>query len=121
VEQILSSHLQIILDRRTKFVGTKTFCAALKTVQVGIKSTKTRKHLQAHINTILFDISLPLMLITEQEFNLWNDNAIEFVRMQVDQSNYFNPKSIVKALVRSICSIKQFKGQKVSNYLQNYL
>lgn len=45
VEQILSSHLQIIMDRRSKFVGTKTFCSALKTVQVGIKQTRTRKHL----------------------------------------------------------------------------
>ncbi len=37
VESILRSHLQIIMDRRSKFVGTKTFCSALKTVQVGIK------------------------------------------------------------------------------------
>jgi hypothetical protein len=65
VQDLIQSHLKIILDKRTKFVGTKTFCSALKTVQVGIKYSKTRKFLQEHINTILFDISLPLMLITE--------------------------------------------------------
>lgn len=42
------------------------------------------------------------MLITESEYNLWNENPIEFVRLQVDQSNYFNPKLIVKSLVRAI-------------------
>jgi hypothetical protein len=46
------------------------------------------------------------MLITEQEYNLWTENPIEYVRLQVDQSNCFNAKAIVKTLVKSICSIK---------------
>jgi len=117
VGPILQSHLQLILDKRSKFVGTKALCAALKTVHVGIKYAKTRKYLQEHINSILFELSLPLMLITEQEFALWSENPIEFVRLQVDQSNYFNPKAMVKQLVKAVCSIKQAKGQKVSNYL----
>ena len=121
VGALLQSHLRIIMDKRAKFVGTKTLCAALKTVQVGIKYAKTRKFLQEHINTILFELSLPLMLISEQEYNIWNENPIEYVRLQVDQSNYFNPKAIVKTLVKSICSIKQARGQKVSPYLQSYL
>jgi hypothetical protein len=76
---------------------------------------------QDHINTILFEISLPLMLINESEYSLWSENAIEYVRLQVDQSNAFNVKQIVKTLVKSICGIKQTRGQKVSQYLQNYL
>jgi len=35
------------------------------------------------------------------------DNPIEYVRMQVDQSNPFNSKQIVKTLIKSICNIKQ--------------
>ena len=69
----------------------------------------------------MYEISLPLMLITQAEFELWTENSIEYVRMQVDQSNPFNTKHIVKLLVRSICGIKQNRKQKVSDYLQNYL
>lgn len=41
--------------------------------------------------------------------------------MQVDQSNPFNAKNIVKLLVKSVCGIKASRKQKVSEYLQNYL
>jgi hypothetical protein len=37
VIQILQLHLNIILQKRQAFVGTKTLCGALKTVQIGMK------------------------------------------------------------------------------------
>lgn len=46
------------------------------------------------------------MLINEHEFQLLTDNPIEYVRLQVDQSNPFNSKSIVKTMVKAICGIK---------------
>jgi len=69
----------------------------------------------------MYEISLPLMLITQTEYNLWGENPIEYVRMQVDQANTLNPKNIVKILVNSVCGIKTSKKQRVSQYLQNYL
>jgi hypothetical protein len=107
VGPVLQCHLAIIFAKRSKFVGTKTLCAALKTVQIGLKFGPTRKMINEHINVIMYEISLPLMLITQAEFELWTENSIEYVRMQVDQSNPFNTKHIVKLLVRSICGIKQ--------------
>lgn len=121
VQQLLASHLKIILAKRTNFVGTKTLCSALKTVQIGIKYQMTRRQIQEHINAILFEVSLPLMLMSQQEYELWQENPIEYVRMQVDQSNPYNCKSIVKLLVKCICGIKSSRKQKVSDYLQNYL
>lgn len=41
--------------------------------------------------------------------------------MQVDQSNPFNAKHIVKLLMRIICGVKSSRKQKVSDHLQNYL
>ena len=32
------------------------------------------------------------MLITEYEYTMWNDNAIEYVRLQVDSQNAWNVK-----------------------------
>ena len=121
VAALLQSHLKIILAKRTSFVGTKTLCAALKAVQIALKFQATRKLIREHINAILYEISLPLMLLSQNEYELWNENPIEYVRMQVDQQNQFNAKSIVKLLVRQICMIKSNRKQKVSEYLQNYL
>jgi hypothetical protein len=73
--------LKIILLKRTQFVGTKTLCAALKTVQISIKFGATRKQIQDHINAILFEISLPMMLMSQSEYELWSDNPVEYVRM----------------------------------------
>ena len=50
------------------------------------------------------------MLITQAEFDLWQENPIEYVRMQVDEANPLNSKIIVRNLVRMITGIKKSKG-----------
>jgi hypothetical protein len=101
-------------------VGTKTLCAALKTVQIGLKFKPTRMMIQDHINVILYEISLPLMLLSQGEYELWTENPIEYVRMQVDQSNPNNAKHIVKVLVKVICGIKPTRT-RISPHLEAYL
>lgn len=59
-----------------------------------------------HINAIMFEVSLPLMLMTQAEYEQYSNDPIEYVRLQADQSNPFNSKSIVKLLVKGICGIK---------------
>lgn len=58
---------------------------------------------------IMYEISLPLMLLSQSEYQLWSENPIEYVRLQVDQSNQFNSKNIVKLLVNQVCGIKTSK------------
>jgi hypothetical protein len=65
--------------------------------------------IQEHINVIMYEISLPLMLLSQSEYQLWSENPIEYVRLQVDQSNQFNSKNIVKLLVNQVCGIKTSK------------
>jgi hypothetical protein len=57
----------------------------------------------------MYEISLPLMLLSQSEYQLWSENPIEYVRLQVDQSNQFNSKNIVKLLVNQVCGIKTSK------------
>jgi hypothetical protein len=121
VGQILQLHLGIILQKRQAFVGTKTLCGALKTVQIGLKYSQTRKMIEQHINVILYEISLPLMLVSQNEFDLWQENSIEYVRMQMDESNPFNSKILVRNLVKQITGIRKSRKVKVGEYLQNYL
>lgn len=111
---ILQSHLNIVLAKKTNFVGTKTLSSALKLVTISLKTQRTRLMIQDKIGTLLYDVCLPLMLITQHEYMLWQENPIEYVRYQVDQSNTFNPKKQAKNLIKVICSIKQNKREKIS-------
>ena len=102
-------------------MGTKTLCGALRTVQIGMKYNVTRKMIEQHINVILYEISLPMMLISQNEFDLWQENPIEYVRMQMDEKNPFNSKMLVRILVKEITRIRKSGKVKVSDNLQNYL
>lgn len=77
--------------------------------------------IEQHINAILYEISLPLMLVSQNEFDLWQENQIEYVRMQMDETNPFNSKILVRNLVKQITGIRKSRKIKVSEYLQNYL
>ena len=40
--------------------------------------------MQEKIPYLLNEICIPMMLLTEQEFQIYQENPIEYVRMQVD-------------------------------------
>ena len=61
------------------------------------------------------------MLITEKEVQIWNENKIEFVRLQVDNTNQWNVKRTNQDLIKAICNIRQTRKVKISNYLTDYL
>lgn len=89
---LCTSHLKILLARKTQFVGTKTLNTALRFVATALGKARTRKLCQEHIQTILYELTLPLLLISQHEFELWNEDATEYVRLQVDRSNAHNVK-----------------------------
>ena len=37
--------------------------------------------IQEHVNAILYEVSLPLMLLTQSEYELFTENPIEYVRL----------------------------------------
>ena len=80
-----------------------------------------RKLCQEHLQTILFELTLPLLLISENEFQLWSENPVEYVRLQVDNSNSFNVKKVDEDMIQSICNIRQTRKNKISDNLTNYL
>lgn len=61
------------------------------------------------------------MLITQFEFQLWGENSVEYVRLQVDNSNAWNVKRTNQELIKTICNIRQTRKNKISEYLTNYL
>ena len=57
------------------------------------------------------------MLMTQEEGKLWAENQIEYVRMQIDLSNPWNVKRTNQDLIKSICSIKKSRKNKISDNL----
>ena len=118
---LCEANLNILLRKKDQFVGTKTLNSALRFVASGIKNAKMRRLCTNHIQTILFELTLPMMLVSEKEYSLWNENPIEYVRMQVDFSNPWNVKRTNQDLIKAICNIKKTRKNKISDYLTGYL
>lgn len=118
---LCQSHLKVLLARKAQFVGTKTLNCALRFVATSLNKAKMRKLCQEHVQTILFELTLPLLLITQNEFQLWSENPVEYVRLQVDNSNAWNVKRMDEELIKTICNIRQTRRNKISDYLTNYL
>ena len=118
---LCNSHLKVLLSKKTQFVGTKTLNSSLRFVATALGKAKMRKLCQQHVQTILFELTLPLLLITEFEFQVWGENPVEYVRLQVDNSNAWNVKRTNQELIRTICNIRQTRKNKISENLTNYL
>ena len=92
---LCQSHLKVLLARKTQFVGTKTLNSALHFVATALGKAKMRRLCQEHISTILFELTLPLLLITQNEFSLWSENAVEL------RHNPYSRENIVRRLSRN--------------------
>ena len=68
---ILESHLAIVIGKKEKFVGTKTFCASLKLLCTAIKYKETREMFKDKNPFILHEILLPSMMISQFEYELY--------------------------------------------------
>ena len=119
---LLESHLQMVLRRKTHFVGSKTLNFAIKFVSQATKLPQTMKLLYPYIETLLFETLIPIMLITHRDLELFKEDPIEFIRKQNDfTETLFSPKNNVIDMLRYLCSYKQNKKQKKPDYLQKFL
>lgn len=120
-KSLLESELKVIFSRKTQFVGTKTLCLALKYAHLAFKNKRTRAMMHQHVTGILYEVSLPLLLITEKEYKLYSEDSIEYVRQQVDNSNSFNVKTSIKSFIKYACTFKKSRKDKISEYLMGFL
>ena len=62
---LCQSHLKVLLARKSQFVGMKTLNCALRFVATSLNKAKMRKLCAEHIQTILFELTLPILLISQ--------------------------------------------------------
>lgn len=104
---LTQAHTNLLLKRRTEFVGTKTLNSSLRFFAIAIRKPKIYKPVcQPVLMQILFELSLPLLLTTPREVEVWTEDPIEYVRMQVDRTDHKNVKHATRDLVQAICLIR---------------
>jgi hypothetical protein len=62
--------------------------------------------IKPEIDTILHKIALPLFVCSEKDKNTFEEDSLEFIRLQVDQSGEMNVKTQLSKLVDKICTFK---------------
>ena len=75
------------------------------------------------IETMLFNISLPLFVTTQKDLATFQEDPIEYVRLQNDCQNEYNVKTQLSKLVDKMCSLKfgKKKDKLAPMHLKNYM
>lgn len=79
-EPLCESHLQIMFKRKTHFVGSKTLNFVIKLVSQATKVPKTMTKMLPFLENILFETIIPIMIASERDQKLFQEDPIEYIR-----------------------------------------
>jgi lysyl-tRNA synthetase class I len=79
-ETLLESHLKILFDRHTKFVGSKCLNFVIKFVSQATKIKCTMARLKPFMENILYQTVIPIMMVSERDIQLFSEDPIEYIR-----------------------------------------
>ena len=132
-EPLCESHLQLMFKRKTHFVGSKALNFVIKLVTSAVKIPSTMAKMLPFMENILYETVIPLMIISNRDIQLFEDDPIEYVRKQTDlMETIYMPKVTTVELLEQILEYKTQKGKKqkpdylvpflgfVSNNMQQY-
>jgi hypothetical protein len=77
---LLESNLALIIKTKTNFVSERTLNHALKYVTYSTKINFMVPVLKQFFNTLLFDVLVPLLYLSERDISLFNEDPIEYIR-----------------------------------------
>lgn len=81
LQRLNQTHLNILLQRTMQFVGTRTLALSIKFVSLNMKFKETRELIKPHIESILFNLSLPLFVTGQKDIFTFQNDPIEYVRL----------------------------------------
>ena len=96
---------------------------SIKFIVVSIKFQQTRNLIKPQIETILFQLSLPLFCSSQRDVKTFQEDPIEYVRMTADNTNEFYVKKQLSFLVEKMCSLRfgQRKDKNPPMHLMKYI
>lgn len=80
--QLLESHLNTIFKKKNFFVSSKSLNVAIRFVCQATKLPTTMKILKPYIENLLFEVLIPILLVTHKDVVLMKEDPIEFIRKQ---------------------------------------
>lgn len=103
-ETLCESHLQIMFKKKTHFVGSKTLSFVIKMISSASKIDVTMAKMLPFMDTILYETIIPLMLSTNRDIKMFQDDPVEFIRKQQDiMETMYMPKLTASTLLQLIC------------------
>ena len=115
--------MQLVLRRKTNFVGSKALNFGIKYVSQSTKMPATMTKLKPFVEKLLTEvIVMPIMLLTHKDVTLFKEDPIEYVRKQFDfTETLFAPKNTAVDLLTYLCQYKSAKKAKQPDYLRGFL
>jgi len=93
---LFESHLRLLFSKKTNFVGSKCLNFNLKFISKCSQISYTMEKLKPYIEQILYEIIIPIMLVTEKDMDSFTNDPSEFIRNQFDfHETLFQPKNQV--------------------------
>jgi importin-7 len=110
---LLESHLQLMFERKDKFVGSKALSFCIKFTSAATKQENTMDKLKPFVENILYDTVIPIMFITEKDMSTFANDPVEYIRNLYDfTETLFQPKNTVQDLLVYLCRYSSQKKQK---------
>jgi ribosomal 50S subunit-associated protein YjgA (DUF615 family) len=90
---------------------------------MSMKFKHTRELIKPQIETILFNISLPLFVTSQKDLLTFESDQIEYVRLQFDHKSELNVKRQLSLLVEKMCSLRfgKRKAKLAPMHLKSYM
>jgi hypothetical protein len=81
---LLEAQLKNLLNVKTQFIGNKSLTWSIKFIMSSIKKEITMEKLKSFMDQIMYDTILPIVMITERDEQLYQNEPIEYIRNQDD-------------------------------------
>lgn len=102
----------MLFKRKTNFVGSKALNFSIKFISSAMKQSSTVEQLKPYLENILYEIVIPIMLVTHKDVVNFKEDPIEYIRKQDDfTETLYMPKMNVIDLLQYICRHKSGKGK----------
>ena len=102
---LCNSHLQIVLTSHDQFVGTRALALSIKFLAQSLHTKQVRLAVKPHIEQLLFGVSLPLFVQSKKDKLTFENDQVEYVRLQVDHHNEFNVKRQLSKFIEKLCGL----------------
>lgn len=100
IPPLIESHLGLLFKKKTNYVGSTTLLYSIKFIEQSTRIPVLMNILQPYLENILFETTVPIILVTTQDAQLFKEEPIEFLRRSQDTSeNLFSAKNSMIGLV----------------------